>query len=45
VRAYEDLVERAEILNDVQIAQAQIAEGKGIADSDFKKIVLERLGL
>jgi prevent-host-death family protein len=45
VRAYEDLVERAEVLNDVQIAQAQIAEGKGIADSDFKKIVLERLGL
>jgi len=45
VRAYEDLVERAEVLNDVRRAQTQIAEGKGIADSDFKKIVLERLGL
>jgi prevent-host-death family protein len=45
VRVYEDLVERAEVLNDVQIAQTQIAEGKGIADSDFKKIVFERLGL
>ncbi len=45
VRAYEDLVEHAELLRDIQVAEAQVAEGKFIEHSDFKKYIYERLGL
>lgn len=45
VKAYEDLVEHAELLHDVQLAEAQIAEGKYIEHADFKKYIFERLGL
>ncbi len=45
VKAYEDLVEHAEILHDVQMAKAQIAEGKYIEHSNFKKYIFERLGI
>jgi prevent-host-death family protein len=45
VRAYEELVEHAELLHDIQVAEKQIAEGKFIEHSDFKKYIFERLGL
>jgi len=45
VRAYEDLVEHAELLHDVQVAETQIAEGKFVEHSNFKKYIFERLGL
>ena len=45
VRAYEDLVEHAELLQDIRVAEAQIAEGKVIEHSEFKKYIFERLGL
>ncbi len=45
VKAYEDLVEHAELLHDVQLAEAQIVEGKYIEHADFKKYIFERLGI
>jgi hypothetical protein len=45
VKAYEDLIEHAELLHDVEVAEAQIAEGKFIDHDDFKKYIFERLGL
>jgi prevent-host-death family protein len=45
VRAYEDLVEHAELLRDIQVAETQVAEGKFIEHSNFKKYIYERLGL
>jgi len=45
VKAYEDLIEHAELLHDVEVAEAQIAEGKFIEHDDFKKYIFERLGL
>ena len=45
VKAYEDLIEHAELLHDVEVAEAQIAEGKFIEHEDFKKYMFERLGL
>jgi prevent-host-death family protein len=45
VKAYEDLVEHAELLHDVQLAEVQIAEGKYIEHADFKKYIFERLGI
>jgi antitoxin YefM len=45
VKAYEDLIEHAELLHDIEVAEAQIAEGKFIEHEDFKKYMFERLGL
>ena len=45
VKAYEDLVEHTELLHDVQLAEAQISEGKYIEHADFKKYIFERLGI
>ena len=45
VKAYEDLIEHAELLHDIEVAEAQIAEGKFIEHADFKKYMFERLGL
>jgi len=45
VKAYEDLVEHTELLHDVKMAEAQIAEEKYIEHADFKKYIFERLGL
>lgn len=45
VRVYEDLVEENEVLRDIAIAQGEIADGKGIPDSEVKKIIFERLRL
>lgn len=45
VKVYEDLIEHAELLHDIEVAEAQIAEGKFIENDDFKKYMFERLGL
>ncbi|MEW6405707.1 MAG: type II toxin-antitoxin system Phd/YefM family antitoxin [Chloroflexota bacterium] len=45
VKAYEDLVEHAELLHDVKMVETQIAEGKYIEHADFKKYIFERLGI
>ena len=45
VKAYEDLVEHAELLHDVKMAETQITEGKYIEHADFKKYIFERLGI
>lgn len=45
VKAYEDLIEHAELLHDVQLAEMQISEGKYIEHADFKKYIFERLGI
>lgn len=43
VDAYEALVERAELAEDVRTAEAQIAAGHGIAHSKAGALVLARL--
>lgn len=40
---YEALLDRAELLDDVRIAEAEVAAGKGIAHSKAKAAVLARL--
>ena len=43
VDAYEALVERAELAEDVQVAEAQLAAGEGIAHSKAQALVLAGL--
>ncbi len=43
VDAYEALVERAELAEDVRTAEAQIAAGEGIAHGKARTLVLARL--
>lgn len=45
VRAYENLIEENEVLRDIAVAQSEIADGKGIPDSEVKKILFKRLVL
>jgi antitoxin YefM len=42
---YERLVERAEVLEDMRVAEGQIARGEGIEHEEAKARVLARLGL
>ena len=42
VGAYEALVERAELLEDIRHAEAEIKEGKGIPHSEVKADLLSR---
>jgi prevent-host-death family protein len=42
VKEYQELLDKIEILQDVQLAEKQIGEGKGILHSDARKILLER---
>ncbi|HEY5489575.1 MAG TPA: type II toxin-antitoxin system Phd/YefM family antitoxin [Gemmatimonadaceae bacterium] len=41
---YEALLDRAELLEDIRIAEAEVAGGRGIAHSKAKAAVLGRLG-
>ena len=41
---YESLIEKLELLQDIQVAETQIKEGKGIKHETAKKQILERLG-
>ena len=43
VGEYERLVERAEVLEDIRVAEEQIARGEGVEHEDAKQQVLARL--
>ena len=43
VNEYERLVERAEVLEDVRIAEEQIARGEGVDHDTARELVLARL--
>jgi prevent-host-death family protein len=43
VEAYEDLLERVEILEDVQKAERQLAQGRGVTPAQAKRQILARL--
>jgi antitoxin YefM len=43
VEAYEALVERAELAEDVRTAEAQLAEGQGIAHGKAQALILASL--
>lgn len=43
IERYERLVERAELAEDVRIAEGQLERGKGVAHAAAKKQVLKRL--
>jgi len=43
VEEYERLVERAELIEDIQVAEAQLARGEGIPHDEAKDRVLSRL--
>jgi antitoxin YefM len=45
VKAYEALIEHAELMHDIEVAEAQIAEGNVIDHDDVKKYLFDRLGL
>lgn len=40
---YESLLERAELLDDVRVAEAEVAAGRGVTHSKAKAAVLARL--
>jgi hypothetical protein len=40
---YETLLDRAELLDDVRIAETEVAAGEGVAHSKAKAAVLARL--
>ncbi|MEO8635638.1 MAG: type II toxin-antitoxin system Phd/YefM family antitoxin [Gemmatimonadales bacterium] len=43
VEAYEDLLERVELLEDVHKAERQVAQGRGVTPAQAKRQVLARL--
>jgi prevent-host-death family protein len=43
VNEYERLVERAEVLEDIRIAEEQIARGEGVEHDRARELVLARL--
>ena len=43
VEAYEDLLERVEVLQDIQKAERQLAQGRGVTSTNAKRLVLARL--
>jgi len=43
VKEYQSLLDKIEILQDVQLAEQQLTGGKGISHSDAKILVLEKL--
>ena len=40
---YEALLDRAELLDDIRVAEAEVAAGRGVAHSRAKAAVLARL--
>ncbi len=45
VKEYQALLDKIEILQDIQLAEQQIADGKGVDHSEAKKLVLKRLSI
>ena len=43
VREYERLTERAEVLEDIRVAEEQIARGEGVPHDEALRVVLSRL--
>ena len=43
VKEYQSLLDKIEILQDVQLAEQQLADGKGINHSEAKKLILKKL--
>ena len=43
VTEYEDLLEKVELLTDIQIAETQLQKGEGISHTDAKQQILERI--
>ena len=43
VSEYEALIEKLELLSDIQTAESQLSQGKGVLHEDVKKQVIERL--
>jgi antitoxin YefM len=43
VKEYERLVERAEVLEDIRVAEEQIARGEGVDHETAREMVLARL--
>jgi len=43
VTEYEDLLEKVELLTDIQIAETQLQKGEGISHIDAKQQILERI--
>jgi len=43
VKEYQILLDKIEILQDVQLAEQQLSDGKGLNHSEAKKLILEKL--
>jgi antitoxin YefM len=43
VKEYQSLLDKIEILQDIHLAEKQIADGKGITHADAQKYVLEKV--
>lgn len=43
VKEYQSLIDKIEILQDIQLAERQLADGKGIPHSDAKKLISQKL--
>jgi PHD/YefM family antitoxin component YafN of YafNO toxin-antitoxin module len=43
VNEYESLLEKIELLQDIQIAKQQLADGQGIGHKSAKEMVLKKL--
>jgi hypothetical protein len=43
VSEYEALLDKLELLKDIQLAKSQIEEGQGISDSVAKATILDRI--
>jgi len=43
VSEYESIIDKLELLQDIQIAKSQIEEGKGIEHLEAKKLIIDRI--
>ncbi len=43
VSEYESIIDKLELLQDIQIAKSQIEKGKGIEHSEAKKMIINRI--
>ena len=42
VAEYQQMVDKLEVLEDIKLAESQVAEGKGISHSEVKKMFVNR---
>jgi len=43
VSEYEAIIDKIELLQDIQLAKSQVEAGKGISHSEAKKLILKRI--